>query len=112
MDAPQDAAEQVKCELSVLKEARITLPFIAQGKKGALHLERVITRDDLDRLCKDLIQRTLDTCAQVLKEAGLTKSDIEEVLLVGGQTRMPRIQDAVSNFYGRSANKQIHPEKA
>ncbi len=108
----KDAAEQAKCELSLLKQVRITLPFITQGKKGASHLEMTLTRDDLDRLCMDLIERTLKTCKSVLDDAKIDKADIDDVLLVGGQTRMPRISDSVSNFFGRSASKQIHPEEA
>src|SRR5499427_8430791 len=93
----KDAAEKAKCELSSLRETEINLPFIiSSGQNEALHLQRALSRATLEELSEDLIERTIDICKQTLEDAKLGKDEIEEVVLVGGMTRMPRIQQAVA----------------
>src|SRR4051812_8801541 len=108
----KDAAEKAKCELSATRETEINLPFIiSSGRNEALHLQRVISRETLESLCSDLIERTVDIVRQTLTDAQLGKEDIEEVILVGGMTRMPKIQEAVSEFFGREPCKGVHPDE-
>jgi molecular chaperone DnaK len=108
----KDAAEKAKCELSSVKETEINLPFIiSSGRNEALHLQRALSRATLEELSADLIDRTIDICKQTLDDARLGKDEVDEVLLVGGMTRMPKIQDAVSKFFGREASKGIHPDE-
>ena len=108
----KDAAEKAKCELSSVKETEINLPFIiSSGRNEALHLQRALSRNILEELSSDLVERTVDICKQTLDDARLEKDEIDEVLLVGGMTRMPKIQDAVSKFFGREPSKGIHPDE-
>src|SRR6516162_7173161 len=108
----KDAAEKAKCELSSVKETEINLPFIiSSGRNEALHLQRALSRNILEELSADLVGRTVDICKQTLDDARLGKDEIDEVLLVGGMTRMPKIQDAVSKFFGREPSKGIHPDE-
>jgi molecular chaperone DnaK len=108
----KDAAEKAKCELSSVKETEINLPFIiSSGRNEALHLQRALSRNILEELSSDLVERTIDICKQTLDDARLEKDEIDEVLLVGGMTRMPKIQDAVSKFFGREPSKGIHPDE-
>ncbi len=108
----KDAAEKAKCELSSVKETEINLPFIiSSGRNEALHLQRALSRTILEELSSDLVERTVDICKQTLDDARLGKDEIDEVLLVGGMTRMPKIQDAVSQFFGREPSKGIHPDE-
>jgi molecular chaperone DnaK len=108
----RDGAEKAKCELSTLKETEINLPFIiSSGQNEALHLQRTLTRDTLEKLCADLIDRTVDICKQTLADAKISTNEIEEVILVGGMTRMPKIQGAVGGFFGRDPNKGVHPDE-
>src|SRR5215469_6561624 len=109
----KDAAEKAKCELSSVRETEVNLPFIiSSGRNEALHLQRTIDRKTLEVLSADLIERTVDICRQTLSDARLSKEDIEEVLLVGGMTRMPRIQQAVAEFFEREPCKGIHPDES
>jgi molecular chaperone DnaK len=109
----KDAAEKAKCELSSVRETEVNLPFIiSSGRNEALHLQRTLDRHILEDLSADLIERTIDICKQTLVEARLEKKDIEEVILVGGMTRMPKIQDAVQAFFGREPNKGVHPDES
>ncbi|HEY4016315.1 MAG TPA: molecular chaperone DnaK [Polyangiaceae bacterium] len=109
----KDAAEKAKCELSSVRETEVNLPFIiSSGRNEALHLQRTIDRQTLEDLSGDLIERTVDICRQTLSDARLTKEDIEEVLLVGGMTRMPKIQLAVAEFFEREPCKGIHPDES
>ena len=109
----KDAAEKAKCELSSVKETEVNLPFIiSSGRNEALHLQRGIDRKTLEELSADLIERTIDICRQTLTDARLEKSDIEEAILVGGMTRMPRIQQAVQDFFEREPSKGVHPDEA
>lgn len=108
----RDAAEKAKCELSSVRETEINLPFIiSTGKNEALHLQRSLTRQTLERLTDDLVERTVGICKEAIRDAGLDVDEIEEVLLVGGMTRMPAIQKAVSEFFEREPNRGVHPDE-
>jgi molecular chaperone DnaK len=108
----KDAAEKAKCELSSVRETEVNLPFIiSSGRNEALHLQRALTRATLEELSEDLIERTVDICRQTLEDAHLGKNEIDEVLLVGGMTRMPKIQQAVQEFFEREPSKGVHPDE-
>ncbi len=108
----KDAAEKAKCELSSVRETEINLPFIiSSGRNEALHLQRGISRQTLEELSDDLIERTVDICRQTLEDAKLERDEIEEVVLVGGMTRMPKIQQAVQGFFAKEPNKGVHPDE-
>jgi molecular chaperone DnaK len=109
----KDAAEKAKIELSETKSASINLPFICtpSGGGAALHLQRALTREKLEELTADLCERTLSITAQVLEEAKVKPSDLKEVILVGGMTRMPRIAGEVKKFFRREPCKGVHPEE-
>ncbi len=108
----KDAAEKAKCELSSVRETEVNLPFIiSSGRNEALHLQRALTRATLEELSEDLIERTVDICRQTLEDARLGKDEIDEVLLVGGMTRMPKIQQAVQEFFEREPSKGVHPDE-
>src|SRR5690606_41367481 len=98
----REAAERAKHELSSSLETEINVPFIANGPAGPVHLERTLKRSELDILVRPLVDRTIRACQATLKDAGLSVSDVEEVVLVGGMTRMPGVQKAVSDFFGRA----------
>jgi len=108
----KDAAEKAKCELSSVRETEVNLPFIiSSGRNEALHLQRTLTRATLEDLSTDLIERTIDICRQTLEDAELETGDIEDVVLVGGQTRMPRIQQEVAGFFDREPSRGVHPDE-
>ena len=108
----KDAAEKAKCELSSVRETEVNLPFIiSSGRNEALHLQRTLTRQTLEELSDDLIERTIDICKQTLEDARLTKEDIQEVILVGGMTRMPKIQQACATYFEREPCKGVHPDE-
>ncbi len=108
----KDAAEKAKCELSAVRETEVNLPFIiSSGRNEALHLQRMIDRKTLEELSGDLIERTIDICRQTLADARLEKEDIEDVILVGGMTRTPKIQQAVGEFFEREPSKGVHPDE-
>jgi molecular chaperone DnaK len=108
----KDAAEKAKIDLSGQIETEINLPFIISvGQNEALHLQRSLRRDVLEDLCADLIARTIDICVATLKEAGLDKRDVEDVILVGGMTRMPAVQKAVAEHFDREPCKGVHPDE-
>jgi molecular chaperone DnaK len=108
----KDAAEKAKCELSSVRETEVNLPFIiSSGRNEALHLQRMIDRKTLEDLSADLIERTIDICRQTLTDARLEKEDVEDVILVGGMTRTPRIQKAVADFFEREPSKGVHPDE-
>jgi len=108
----RDAAEKAKCELSGVSEAEINLPFIiSTGSNEALHLQTSLTRQKLETLTADLIERCVEISRQALEDAQLEVGEIEDVLLVGGMTRMPAIQDAVQSFFKRSPNRGVHPDE-
>jgi molecular chaperone DnaK len=107
----KDVAEKAKCELSSAKEAEINLPFIISQGTEALHLTRTLTRDKLEELTADLIERCVNICRKTLAEADIDKSAIEDVILVGGMTRMPKIQQMVAQFFGMEPCKGVHPDE-
>ncbi|MGF1467633.1 MAG: molecular chaperone DnaK [Sandaracinaceae bacterium] len=108
----KDAAEKAKCELSSVVETEVNLPFIiSSARNEALHLQRLLTRGQLEDLTEDLVARTVRICEMTLEEAGLEKDEIEDVILVGGMTRMPRVQQAVSEFFEREPCKGVHPDE-
>ncbi len=108
----KEAAEKAKCELSTSMETSISLPFIwADEKKGPLHIDMRLTRSKLESLVEDLVQRTLGPVRQALTDAKMTPGQIDEVILVGGQTRMPRVQALVREFFSREPHKGINPDE-
>ncbi|MCG8421996.1 MAG: molecular chaperone DnaK [Proteobacteria bacterium] len=108
----KDVAEKAKCELSGMRETEINLPFIiSTGRNEALHLQTSLSRTQLEELTFDLVDRTAEICAQTLDEAGVDKEEIEEVILVGGMTRMPLIQQRVAEYFGREPCKGVHPDE-
>jgi molecular chaperone DnaK len=108
----KDAAEKAKCELSSLDQTEVNLPFIiSNARNEALHLQRILGRHQLEDLTQDLVERTIETCAQTMEEAGLGKDEIEEVILVGGMTRMPIVQRRVGDFFEREPCKGVHPDE-
>ena len=108
----KDAAEKSKMDLSTALETEINLPFIITDASGrALHLHRTLTRAKLEDLTSDLADRCIRLTEKTLAEAGLRKGEVEEVVLVGGMTRMPRVQDGVKKFFGKEPNKGVHPDE-
>ncbi len=107
----KEAAEKAKHELSSSLETEINIPFIATGASGPLHLERNMKRSELEILTRDLIDRTVKSCEQVLADAKLTADKVDEFVLVGGMTRMPAVQKAVKELFGRDANKGVNPDE-
>jgi len=107
----KEAAEKAKVELSTVLEAEINLPFITADASGPKHLQMKLTRAKLEQLTEDLIQSTLQPCKQALSDANLDPSDIDEVILVGGQTRMPAIQKLVADFFNRDPHKGVNPDE-
>ncbi len=108
----KDAAEKAKCELSSVRETEVNLPFIiSSGRNEALHLQRALTRATFESLCGDLIERCVEICRQTLEDARIEREEIEDVILVGGMTRVPRVQEAVREFFGREPCKGVHPDE-
>ncbi|WP_322813826.1 molecular chaperone DnaK [Chloroflexus sp.] len=107
----KEAAEKAKMELSSLMQTEISLPFITADSSGPKHLSATLTRSRLEQLCADLIERSMGPVRQALRDAGLQPSQIDEIILVGGQTRMPAIQAAVRNFFGKEPNRSVNPDE-
>jgi molecular chaperone DnaK len=107
----KDAAEKAKIELSSATQTDVNLPFITADQAGPKHLNIKLSRAKLEALVDDLIQRTIDPCKAALKDAGLQPSDIDEVVLVGGQTRMPKVQETVQKLFGREPHKGVNPDE-
>jgi len=107
----RDAAERAKIELSSVMETEINLPFITADSNGPKHLVKKLTRAKLESMVEDLIQRSVPPCKQCMKDAGVDASKINEVVLVGGQTRMPRIQQLVKELFGKEGNKSVNPDE-
>jgi molecular chaperone DnaK len=107
----KEEAEKAKKELSSVPQYEVNLPFITMNANGPLHLNIKLSRAKLEALVEDLISRTIGPCEQALKDAGLKKSDIDEVVLVGGMTRMPKVQEAVKEFFGREPHKGVNPDE-
>lgn len=108
----KEAAEKAKIELSSSQQTDINLPFITADQTGPKHLNIKLSRAKLESLVADLIERTLEPCRIAMKDAGLSNSDINDVILVGGQTRMPKVQEAVKNFFGKEPRKDVNPDEA
>src|SRR3982075_1218945 len=107
----KDAAEKAKMELSSATQTDVNLPFITADQNGPKHLSVKMSRVKLEALVDDLIQKTIEPCKGALKDAGLQASDIAEVVLVGGQTRMPKVHETVQNLFGREPHKGVHPDE-
>ena len=108
----KDAAEKAKIELSSAQQTEVNLPYITADASGPKHLNIKVTRAKLESLVEDLIARTVEPCKIALKDAGLKASDIEDVILVGGQTRMPKVQETVKNFFGKEPRRDVNPDEA
>jgi molecular chaperone DnaK len=107
----KEAAEKAKMELSTVMQTEINLPFITADQSGPKHLNVSLTRAKLEQLVDDLVQRTIPPMKQALKDAGLEPSAIDEVILVGGQTRMPKVQEVVKTFFGKDPHKGVNPDE-
>ncbi|RKU10302.1 molecular chaperone DnaK [Candidatus Poribacteria bacterium] len=107
----KEAAEKAKCELSAAMQTDINLPFITADASGPKHLNVNLTRAKLEQITDDLVERSLEPCRKAIADAGLSASDIEEVILVGGQTRMPKVQEAVQRLFGREPHKGVNPDE-
>ncbi len=108
----KEAAEKAKIELSTSQQTDVNLPYITADASGPKHLNIKVTRAKLESLVEDLVQRSIEPCKIALEDAGLKASDIDDVILVGGQTRMPMVQEAVKNFFGREPRKDVNPDEA
>jgi len=107
----KEAAEKAKIELSSSAQTEINLPYVTATASGPKHLVRTLTRSKFEQLIDDLIKRTIEPCQTALKAAGLSKSDIDEVILVGGSTRIPAVQEAVEKFFGKAPSKGVNPDE-
>ena len=107
----REAAEKAKIELSTTMQSELNLPFITADASGPKHLNYTLTRAKFEQMAAELVKRTIEPCKKALKDAGLSKSDISQVVLVGGMTRMPAIQDAVKQFFGREPHKGVNPDE-
>ncbi len=107
----KEAAEKAKCELSTTLQTEINLPFITADASGPKHLNITLTRAKLEQLVMDLVEKSLGPCQQALQDAGLSPAQIDEVILVGGQTRMPLVQQKVSEFFGKEPHKGVNPDE-
>src|SRR5512144_1929265 len=108
----KEAAEKAKIELSSSTQTDINLPYITADASGPKHLNMKLTRSKLESLVEDLIERTIEPCRIAIKDAGVKASDINDVILVGGMTRMPKVQDKVKEFFGREPRKDVNPDEA
>ncbi|WP_407965547.1 molecular chaperone DnaK [Bartonella sp. C271] len=107
----KEAAEKAKIELSSSQQTEVNLPFITADQSGPKHLTMKLTRAKFESLVEDLVQRTIEPCKAALKDAGLSANEIDEVVLVGGMTRMPKIQEVVQNFFGKDPHKGVNPDE-
>jgi len=112
MQRLKEAAEKAKIELSSTQQTDVNLPYITADASGPKHLNVKVSRAKLESLVEDLVQRTIEPCRVALKDAGLDVSKIDEVILVGGQTRMPLVQKTVAEFFGKEARKDVNPDEA
>ncbi|WP_024890377.1 molecular chaperone DnaK [Luteimonas huabeiensis] len=108
----KDAAERAKIELSSAQQTEVNLPYVTADASGPKHLNIKLTRAKLEALVEDLIKKSIEPCRTALNDAGLRASDINEVILVGGQTRMPKVQQAVAEFFGKEPRKDVNPDEA
>ena len=107
----KEAAEKAKIELSSSAKTEINLPYVTATDSGPKHLVRTLTKAKFNQLIDDLVKRTIDPCKAALKGAGLAKKDIDEIILVGGSTRIPAVQDAVEKFFGKKPSKGVNPDE-
>src|SRR5262250_715223 len=112
LQRPKDAAEKAKIELSSSQQTEINLPYITADQSGPKHLAIKVTRAKFESLVEELIERTIEPCRIALKDAGLKIADIEDVILVGGMTRMPKVQETVKDFFGKEPRKDVNPDEA
>lgn len=108
----KDAAERAKIELSSSQQTEVNLPYITADASGPKHLNIKLTRAKLEALVDDLVRKSIEPCRIALNDAGLRTSDVQEVILVGGQTRMPKVQQAVADFFGKEPRKDVNPDEA
>ena len=108
----KEAAEKAKVELSATQQTEVNLPYITADASGPKHLNVKVTRAKLESLVEDLVERTIKPCELALKDAGLSASDIDDVILVGGQSRMPKVQDTVQSFFNKEPRKDVNPDEA
>jgi molecular chaperone DnaK len=107
----KEAAEKAKIELSASTQTEINLPYVTATASGPKHLVRSLTKSKFEQLIDDLVKRTIAPCEKALKDAGISKSDIDEIILVGGSTRIPAVQEAVEKFFGKKPNKGVNPDE-
>ncbi len=107
----KEAAEKAKIELSAAAQTEINLPYVTATASGPKHLVRTLSKSKFEQLIDDLVKRTIAPCEKALKDAGLSKSDIDEIILVGGSTRIPAVQEAVEKFFGKKPNKGVNPDE-
>lgn len=107
----KEAAEKAKIELSSAATTEVNLPFITADANGPKHLVKTITRADLEKLVEELVKRTLEPCKKAIKDAGVSAKDIDEVVLVGGMTRMPRVREVVKDFFGKEPHTGVNPDE-
>jgi molecular chaperone DnaK len=112
MQRLKEAAEKAKIELSSAQQTDVNLPYITADASGPKHLNIKLTRAKLESLVEDLIERTIEPCKIAIKDAGLSTADIDDVILVGGQTRMPKVQETVRKFFGKEPRKDVNPDEA
>ena len=108
----KEAAEKAKIELSSSEQTEVSLPYITADASGPKHLNIKMTRSKLESLVADLLKRSIDPCKTALKDAGLSSGDVDEIILVGGQTRMPKVQQMVKDFFGKEPKKDLNPDEA
>jgi len=111
MQRLKEAGEKAKCELSTVVETEINLPFITADASGPKHLLMKLTRAKFEQMVEDLVERSVDPCKQALRDANLTPSDIDEVVLVGGSTRVPLVQQVVKRLFNKEPNKSVNPDE-
>jgi len=111
MQRLKEAAEKAKCELSTVAETEINLPFITADASGPKHMLMRLSRAKFEQIAEDLVERSIAPCKLALKDAGLSPSDIDEVILVGGSTRIPKVQEAVKQLFGKEPNKTVNPDE-
>jgi molecular chaperone DnaK len=107
----KEAAEKAKCELSTAQETEITLPFITADASGPKHLNQKLNRPKFESLVEDILQKTAGPSKQALQDAGVKLSEIDEVVLVGGSTRIPRVQQIVKELFGKEPHKGVNPDE-
>lgn len=112
MQRLKEAAEKAKIELSTSNQTEINLPYITADRAGPKHLNLKLSRAKLEALTEDLVKRAIEPCKVALKDAGLSAGDVDDIILVGGQIRMPKVQEAVKNFFGKEPRKDVNPDEA